>query len=148
MVRLGIGLYGISNIEKSLLKNISTLKTRIISIFEVKKEESVGYNRAWKAKRNSVIATIPIGYADGLDRRLSNEVGEMFVNGKSVPIVGNICMDLTMIDVTDIEVDEGDEVVIFGKEQSISKIADKLGTISYEVLTSISQRVKRIYSWE
>ncbi|MEA3452691.1 MAG: bifunctional UDP-N-acetylmuramoyl-tripeptide:D-alanyl-D-alanine ligase/alanine racemase [Bacteroidota bacterium] len=148
MVRLGIGLYGISKIDNSLLKNISTLKTRIIQIFEVEKGQTVGYSRAWKAKKDSLIATLPIGYADGLDRRLSNEVGKVFINKKSVPIVGNICMDLTMIDVSGLSVEEGDEVEIFGKQQTISQIADNIGTINYEVLTSISQRVKRVYSWE
>ena len=148
MVRLGIGLYGISALNEHLVQSISSLKTKIIKIFEVKKGQTVGYSRAWKAHRDSIIATLPIGYADGLDRRLSNAVGKVFVNGKSAPIVGNICMDLTMIDITDIDASETDEVVIFGQEQSISDIAQLLNTIAYEVLTSISHRVKRVYVWE
>jgi alanine racemase len=148
MVRLGIGLYGLSAINNSLLKNISSLKTKIIQIREIKAGETVGYNRSWTAKRTSKIATIPIGYADGLNRKLSNRVGEVMVNGAIVPIVGNICMDLSMIDVTDINAEEGDEVIIFGNKYPINKIAKKLNTIPYEILTSISQRVKRVYVWE
>ena len=146
MVRLGIGLYGISSNNANLL-HISTLKTQIIQIREIEAGESVGYSRAWTAKRKSRIATIPIGYADGLNRLLSNENGEVIVNGKRVKIVGNICMDLTMIDITDIEANEGDEVIIFNNKLTISELAEKLNTIPYEILTSISQRVKRIYIW-
>lgn len=148
MVRLGIGLYGISSIDNIFVKTISTLKTSIIQIFDVKKGESVGYSRSWIAPKDSVIATLPIGYADGLDRRLSNGVGEVFVNGFKVPIVGKICMDLTMIDISDIEAKEEDEVIIFDENQTISDLAKKMGTIPYEVLTSISRRVKRVYVWE
>ncbi len=148
MVRLGIGLYGISALDNNLLETISSLKTRIIQTFEVKKGETVGYSRTWKASKDSIIATLPIGYADGLNRRLSNGVGQVFVKNKLVPIVGNICMDLTMIDITGHDVHEGDEVIIFGDEITISQIAEKIGTIPYEVLTSISHRVKRVYVWE
>lgn len=148
MVRLGIGLYGISS-KKANLKNISSLKTRIIHIQRVSKEETIGYSRKGKLQKESIIATIPIGYADGLNRHLSNGVGYVIVNGQNAPIIGNICMDLTMIDITNIEnIKEGDEVTIFGEKPSISELADKLQTIPYEILTSISQRVKRIYLWE
>jgi alanine racemase len=95
-----------------------------------------------------MIATVAIGYADGLNRRLGNGRGYMLVNGKRAPIVGSICMDMTMLDVTDIACKEGDEVIVFGKEPGIMEIADKTGTIPYEVLTAISQRVKRVYFWE
>lgn len=148
MVRLGIGLYGISSVDNSNLQNISTLKTKIIQINKVKANETVGYNRAGKLKKDSLIATIPIGYADGLNRLLSNRIGRVRVNNKIAPIIGNICMDLTMIDITGIEAKEGDEVIIFDKKNSISKLAQLQNTIPYEILTSISQRVKRIYVWE
>ena len=148
MVRLGIGLYGISSINNKKLQNISTLKTKIISITEVKKGESVGYSRAWIAKHNSRIATLPIGYADGLNRLLSNGIGKVIINNQQAKIVGNICMDLTMIDITNIDAEIGDEVIIFGKELTISELAKTLNTIPYEILTSVSHRVKRIYVWE
>ena len=148
MVRLGIGLYGISAKNNKLLKNISKLKTQIIQKNKVNANETVGYNRVGELVRNSVIATLPIGYADGLSRKLSNGIGKVKIKGQFVPIIGNICMDLTMIDVTDIEVNEGDEVIIFDDEYSVSEIATQINTISYEILTSISPRVKRIYVWE
>ncbi len=148
MVRLGIGLYGISSSTKNFLKNISTLKTRIIQINNVKKGDSVGYDRTWFAQKDSKIATLPIGYADGLSRKLSNGVGKVKINNSFAPIVGNICMDLTMIDITEIDAGEGDEVIIFDEEYTVSDIAKLLGTIPYEVLTSISQRIKRVYVWE
>jgi len=148
MVRLGIGLYGISSLNNSQLQNISTLKTKIIQKISVKAGETVGYSRAGKVKKESVIATLPIGYADGLNRHLSNGVGKVLVNGKRAPIIGNICMDLTMIDVTGLNVNEGDEVIIFGEELPITELAEQLNTIPYEILTSISQRVKRVYVWE
>lgn len=148
MVRLGIGLYGVSS-DNANLRNISTLKTKIIHIQQVSKEETIGYSRKGKLQRDSKIATIPIGYADGLNRQLSNGIGYVLVNGQKAKIVGNICMDLTMIDVTDIDnVKEDDEAIIFGEKPSITELAEKLGTIPYEILTSISQRVKRIYIWE
>lgn len=147
MVRLGIGLYGISS-STNKLKNISTLKTQIIHIQKVPKHQTVGYSRKGVLTRDSIIATIPIGYADGLNRKLSNGVGQVLVNGKLAPIVGNICMDLTMIDITDIPAHEGDEVIIFGDKLPITTLAEKLDTIPYEILTSVSERVKRIYIWE
>ena len=149
MIRLGIGLYGISAVHQDNLQVVSTLKTFIAQLRELPAEETVGYNRSGKLTRKSIIATIPIGYADGLNRRLSNGVGKVMVNGALAPIAGNVSMELCMIDVTDIaNVKEGDEVIVFGENPSISETAKALSTIPYEVLTSISRRVKRVYMQE
>ena len=148
MVRLGIGLYGISALEENPLRVVSTLKSTIVQIKDITPEESVGYGRKGRVARPSRIATIPIGYADGLNRLLSNGVGSFMVRGQRVPIIGNICMDLCMVDVTDVKAEEGDEVIIFGESPSITEIAEKLNTIPYEVLTGISRRVKRVYFQE
>jgi len=145
MVRLGIGLYGISVLDPKALLPVATLKTRILQIREVKQGETIGYSRNGILAKNSVIACLPIGYADGLDRRLGNGVGEVIINGNKCPTVGNICMDICMVDVTGIEAAEGDEAIIFGEEIGITDLAGQLGTIPYEILTSISPRVKRIY---
>ena len=147
MVRLGIGLYGISAVEKeqSQLRTVATLKTTISQIKNIKKGESIGYNRAYIASENLTIATIPIGYADGLRRNLSNENGNVWVNGTICNIVGNVCMDMTMIDITKANAKEHDEVIVFGNEHNISHMAKNAGTIPYEILTSISQRVNRRY---
>lgn len=147
MVRLGIGLYGVPAYEKnSKLKNVSTLKSTILQIKEVDVDESVGYGRKGRLSKKARIATIPIGYADGLNRKLGNGVGALYVNGQKAPIVGNICMDLCMIDITDIDhVVEGAQVIVFGDDQPVSLIAEQLGTIPYEIITSISSRVKRVY---
>ncbi len=145
MVRLGIGLYGISVVEKNILQPVATLKTTILQIKNREKGETVGYNRNGILERDSRIACLPIGYADGLDRKLSNRKGSVFINGKRCSIIGNICMDLCMVDVTDVEAKEGDYAIIFGKEISIEEIARQLDTIPYEILTSISPRVKRVY---
>ena len=145
MVRIGIGLYGFNGADNGKLMNVSTLKTRITQIKTVLKGETVGYGRKWKAKRNSKIAIIPIGYADGLSRQLSNEVGEVLINGQKASIIGNVCMDMCMIDITDIHAKEDDEVIIFGDDYPASKIAEKLNTISYEIITGVSERVKRVY---
>lgn len=150
MVRLGIGLYGIgcdSN-EQKLLQNVSTLKTSISQIKNVPAMASVGYNRNAIAKQDMQIATIPIGYADGLSRKLSNGKGAVIINGKPAPVVGNVCMDMCMIDITGINAKEGDEVIVFGDSQSISQLAKNLDTIPYEVLTNVSRRVKRVYYQE
>ncbi len=147
MVRLGIGLYGISAIG-SPLQPIGTLKSTISQVKKVEPDETVGYNRKGKVSRISEIAVIPFGYADGLDRKLSNGVGQIFVNGKRAPIIGNICMDMFMADVTGLNVHSGDEVEIFGTNISILEVAENAGTIPYEILTGISQRVKRIYLQE
>ncbi|MDH6306960.1 alanine racemase [Parabacteroides sp. PF5-5] len=145
MVRLGIGLYGVSVSDKKNLQNVTTLKTTILQIQQVPAGDSIGYNRMSYVTRDSRIAVIPIGYADGFDRHLSNGRGEVLINGNRCPVVGNISMDTTMIDVTDIDAKEGDSVVIFGESLPVKELSDKLGTIPYEVLTSISPRVKRIY---
>lgn len=145
MVRLGISLYGISASGIKGLKNVSTLRTTILQIRDVPAGDTIGYSRRGKVSRNSRIAIIPIGYADGLNRHLSCGVGEVLINGKRCPIVGNICMDTCMIDVTGIEAKEGDSAIIFGDELPVSELADRLDTIPYEILTSISPRVKRVY---
>ena len=145
MVRLGIGMYGISAVNPDALKNVSTLKTTILQIRSLEAGQSVGYSRKGMLKRNSRIATIPIGYADGMDRHLGNGVGEVLINGKRAPIIGNICMDACMADITDIQAEEGDDVLIFGDGLPLSEVSAKLGTIPYEILTSVSNRVKRIY---
>ena len=149
MVRMGIGLYGIGIDENSPIRPVATLKTRILQIKELGEEETVGYNRKGKLNKASRIAAIPIGYADGLSRAFGNGNGYVMINSKKAPFVGNICMDVCMIDITDIEnVNEGDMVTIFGTEPSISELAKKTNTIPYEILTSISKRVKRIYYQE
>ncbi|MEQ1734071.1 MAG: bifunctional UDP-N-acetylmuramoyl-tripeptide:D-alanyl-D-alanine ligase/alanine racemase [Bacteroidia bacterium] len=151
MVRLGIGLYGISSnvYEQQQLQPVSSLKTIISQLKHVKQDQSIGYSRKGVVGRNSLIATIPIGYADGLPRKLSNGVGHVVIHGAKAPIVGNICMDMCMIDVTDIKgVQEGDEVIVFGKGQSVYEQAHAMNTIPYEVLTSVSRRVKRVYYHE
>ena len=146
MVRLGIGLYGISPIgEDARLRPISTLKTIILQIHDVPAEETVGYSRKGSLERDSRIAALPIGYADGLNRKLGNRKGYCIVNGKKAPYIGNICMDVCMIDVSDIECKEGDTVEIFGPTLPVAKLAEWLETIPYEVLTSVSTRIKRVY---
>lgn len=147
MVRLGIGMYGVSDVEsiQKQLKNVVTFKTVISQITHIKKDETVSYGRSFKAEKASKIATIPVGYADGIRRSLGNGVGKVNVHGKLVPIVGRVCMDMLMLDVSNVECEEGDEVIIFGENPSISDLAKQMQTIPYEVLTSISSRVKRIY---
>jgi alanine racemase len=148
MVRLGIGHYGISTLSNINLKTVCTLKTIILQIKTVKKGETVGYGRKGLITRDSRIAILPIGYADGYNRKIGNGAGEVFINGQRAKTVGNICMDLTMVDVTNISVNEGDTVEIFGENIKISELAAHIGTIPYEILTSVSQRVKRIYFQE
>jgi Alr-MurF fusion protein len=147
MVRLGIGLYGVDGNEtiQHQLKNVSTLKTNIAQIKKVKAGESVGYSRKGIAEKDSVIATVRIGYADGYPRNLSNGAGKMWVNGKLVPVIGNVCMDMTMLDITGINAAEGDEVIVFGEKLPVTEMANRANTIAYEILTGISQRVKRVY---
>ena len=147
MVRLGIGLYGISATKNNNhLQNIGTLKSKISQIKEIKPTETIGYDRNGKITKKSTIAVVPIGYADGLNRRLSNGKGKILVKNKYfAPIIGNICMDMCMIDITDVPARIGDEVIIFGEKYPITEIAEQLETIPYEILTSVSQRVKRIY---
>ena len=145
MVRLGLGLYGINARNNKMLSCISTLKTTILQIHDVPASDTVGYSRKGHLTRDSRIAALPIGYADGLDRHLGCGHGYCLVNGKKAPYVGNICMDVCMIDVTDIDCREGDQAVIFGPDLSPAVLADAIGTIPYEILTSVSPRVKRVY---
>ena len=144
MVRLGIGLYGIDPFTYQIINNVSTLKTTILQIHEVPKEETVGYSRKGHLERDSRIAAIPIGYADGLNRRLGNGHAYCLVNGQKASYVGNICMDVCMIDVTDIDCKEGDKAIIFGDDLPVTVLSEILETIPYEILTSVSNRVKRV----
>ena len=145
MVRLGLGLYGIDPIDNHRLHNVTSLRTTILQIRDVPKGDSIGYSRRTYCERDSRIAAIPIGYADGLNRHLGNRHGYCLVNGRKAPYMGNICMDVCMIDVTDIPCHEGDTVEIFGDKLPVTVLSDQLDTIPYEVLTSVSNRVKRIY---
>lgn len=145
MVRLGLGLYGVNPLGNGLLAPISTLKTTILQIHDVPATETVGYSRKGRLTRDSRIAALPIGYADGLDRHLGNGHAYCLVNGQRAPYVGNICMDVCMIDVTDIECCEGDTAVIFGPELPPTVLAEIIDTIPYEILTSVSPRVRRLY---
>ena len=145
MCRLGIGLYGVDPRNNRMLSTVSTLKTTILQMRHVPAGETVGYSRKGKIERDSVIAAIPIGYADGLNRGLGNRRCYCLVNGQKAEYVGNICMDVAMIDVTDIPCVEGDQVEIFGEHLPVTELSDVLGTIPYEVLTGVSNRVKRVY---
>ena len=145
MVRLGLGLYGIDPIDNRVLHNVATLRTTILQIRDVPAGDSIGYSRKTVLDRPSRIAAIPIGYADGLNRHLGNRRGYCLVNGQKADYVGNICMDVCMIDVTDIPCREGDSVEIFGDALPVTVLSDLLETIPYEVLTSVSNRVKRVY---
>lgn len=145
MCRLGLGLYGINPRTNDIIYNVSTLKTTILQMRQVKAGESIGYSRRTILDRDSMIAAIPIGYADGLNRHLGNRHGYCLVNGQRAEYVGNICMDVCMIDVTDIDCQEGDSVEIFGDNLPVTELSDILDTIPYEVLTGISNRVKRVY---
>ncbi|MDF3077612.1 MAG: bifunctional UDP-N-acetylmuramoyl-tripeptide:D-alanyl-D-alanine ligase/alanine racemase [Sphingobacteriaceae bacterium] len=150
MVRLGIGMYGIDGAyqEKSPLQTVTSLKTSISQIKNLQPGETIGYNRKGVLPNGGKIATVKIGYADGYSRRLGNGVGKMIVNGKLVPTIGNICMDMCMLDITGVRASEGDEVIVFDEQVRVEDIAREIGTIPYEVLTGISQRVKRVYFYE
>ncbi len=148
MVRLGLGLYGINPRNNQIINNVATLKTTILQIRDVPAGDSIGYSRKGHVDHDSRIAAIPIGYADGLNRKLGNGNCYCMVNGKKAPYMGNICMDVCMIDVTGIECNEGDHVIIFGDELPVTVLSDALGTIPYEILTSISNRVQRVYTQE
>ncbi len=145
MCRLGLGLYGVDPRDNRMLHTVSTLKTTILQLRHVPKEETVGYSRKGVLTRDSVIAAIPIGYADGLNRHLGRGKCYCLVNGQKAPYVGNICMDVAMIDVTDIDCKEGDSVEIFGEHLPVTVLSDVLDTIPYEVMTSVSNRVKKVY---
>lgn len=150
MVRLGIGLYGVGANEQDQrhLLNVSALKTTISQIKQLKEGDTVGYSRRGKIDKPTTLATVPIGYADGLNRKLGLGKGVLYVHDKPAPIVGSVCMDMCMIDITGIPAKEGDEVVVFDSFDRLKKLADTLGTITYEVLTSVSGRVKRVYTQE
>jgi Alr-MurF fusion protein len=148
MVRLGIGLYGVDSAasNKLNLQTVTTLRSTIAQIKHLKAGDSVSYNRKTVVNKDSVIATIRIGYADGYPRRLGNGIGKIWVNDCLVPIAGTVCMDMIMADITGVDgVQEGDDVVIFGGSLPIQKVAEWAGTIPYEIMTGISQRVKRVY---
>jgi alanine racemase len=146
MVRIGIGLYGFGNDDKETdqLKNTHNLKSIISQIHLIKPGETVGYNRAFTATRPIKSATIPIGHADGLSRRLGNKKGFVIINDQKAKIIGNVCMDVILVDVTKIDCKEGDEVIIFNNQKTIKHISDTSETIVYETLTAISQRIKKI----
>ncbi|WP_369048312.1 alanine racemase [Tenacibaculum sp. UWU-22] len=145
MVRLGIGLYGFGNDDAitAQLQNTHNLKSIISQINLINPGETVGYNRAFVAKEVTKSATIPIGHADGISRKLGNENGFVIINGQKAPIIGNVCMDMLMVDVTKIDCKEGDEVIIFNHQKLIEYMAYKTETIPYEIITAISQRIKR-----
>lgn len=146
MVRSGIGLYGYGNEAKidTKLRPVATLKTIISQIHEIGIDETVGYNRAFQSDSVKRTATLPIGHADGIGRPYGKGKGSVLINGKEAPIIGNVCMDMIMVDVTGIDCKEGDEVTVFGPQRSAESFASSASTISYEILTAISQRVKRV----
>lgn len=150
MVRLGIGMYGVgfNDLEKQHLENISSLKTKVSQIKHLKAGDTVGYNRKGVVTKNSMIATIPVGYADGFSRRLGNANFSVLIHGKYCPTIGNICMDMCMVDVSHIDCKEGDEVIIFETNEQLMHLSEAMDTIPYEVLTNISSRVKRVYVQE
>ncbi len=145
MVRLGIGFYGFGNdiLETTKLKNVCNLKTKISQIQLLEKGETAGYNRKFIGKENTKIGIIPLGYADGLNRNLGSSIGSVYIKNQKIPITGTICMDMTTIDLSGVNCEEGDEVIIFNHQDHILDLAKKTTTISYEILTSISQRVRR-----
>jgi alanine racemase len=150
MVRLGIGLYGLdpSTERQTLLQPVATLKTVISQIKKLNVGETVGYGRYGEVSQPKTIATIAIGYADGFNRAFSRGVGEVVVRGKKAPVIGNVCMDMTMVDITGIDAKEGDEVIIFGRSLPVEEVAKKINTIPYEILTNTSERVKRVFVTE
>jgi len=146
MVRLGIGLYGVSQSPALQAETVARWVTVVSVVKEVLPGETVGYGRGGSVERPRKIAVIPVGYADGFDRRLGNGTGNVWVNGRFFPVIGNVCMDMTMIDVTGSDVRAGDRVELVGDHVTLNDLARRMGTISYEVLTGISQRVRRIYT--
>jgi alanine racemase len=148
MVRLGIGLYGISTSIAGRLMPVSTMKSVVSQIKPVKKGDSVGYGRNFLAERDMLIGIVPAGYADGLRRDLGRLGGTYLVRGKEVPVLGTLCMDMSMVDLSNVEAEEGDPVIIFGRDKPVAELARKLGTIPYEVLAGLSERVKRVYFHE
>ncbi len=150
MVRLGIGLYGFDQalLSKKILQTVAVLKTSVTQIKNIKPGETVGYNRVGTLPNGGTIATVKIGYADGYSRKFGNGIGKMLINGKLAPTIGSICMDMCMLDVSGLTVKEGDEVIVFNEQHSIIDLANQIDTIPYEILTNISQRVKRVYYYE
>lgn len=147
MVRLGIGLYGVDPTAEKFqeLKPVATLKTIVSQVRKINKGESIGYGRRGLAEHDLTLATIAVGYADGFSRAFSRGVGQVLINGKRAPVMGNVCMDMSMVDVTGVEVKEGDEVILFGTQLPIQEIASSIKTIPYEILTNTSERVKRVF---
>jgi len=147
MVRLGIGLYGVeaTGAEQEALRPVSTLKTTVSQVKHIRQGETVGYSRKGIADVNKTTATIAIGYADGYDRRFSNGVGQVLIKGRLCPLIGNVCMDMCMVDVTGLDVQAGDEVIVFGAQRPLTELARQIGTIPYELLTNVSARVKRVF---
>jgi len=145
MVRLGIGMYGVGHFEGLDLKIAGHFKTRISQIKLIRAGEPVGYGCADVSENDRVIAILPAGYADGLNRKLGNSKGSLFIKNSRVPIIGNVCMDMCMADITGLKAEEGDEAEIFGEKISINEIAEICQTIPYEILTSIPRRVKRVF---
>ena len=146
MVRLGIGIYGVSAIPGTRLSPVASFKCKVLQVKQLRPEDgTIGYGRHGKiSPGGTVIATIPVGYADGLDRHLSQGKGRFSINGQRVPTIGNICMDMTMLDVTGVDVKVGDTVTIFGDDPTVSELAEVLGTIPYEILTSVPRRIERV----
>lgn len=147
MVRCGIGMYGFANdVElQQYLTPIMTLKSVISQLHTLQIGESLGYNRGYIADHITRTATIPIGHADGINRIYGKGKGFVFINGKKAPIIGNVCMDMILVDVTEISCQEGDEVIVFDKTHTAETLAESAGTISYELITSMAHRIKRIY---
>jgi alanine racemase len=145
MVRLGIGIYGIGSFKNLNLRSAGRFKTRISQVKKIPAGDPVGYSCADISDYERVIAILPVGYADGLNRKLGNRHGHLFIKGSRVPIIGNVCMDMCMADVTDLGAEADDEAEIFGENITVNEVAEKCGTIPYEILTSIPGRVKRVF---
>ena len=150
MVRLGIGLYGISSQieEQERLQLVGRWVSEVAQIKTVQKGSSIGYGRSYVAEKEMRIAVVSLGYADGLSRSLSNGIGELYWKGHALPIVGRVCMDMTMVSIGNLDIQEGDEIVVFETPEQLKKLAEAMQTITYEVLTSISNRVRRVYLQE
>ena len=144
MVRLGIGVYGISALPGKQLSPVASLKCKVLQVKKLGPEDTVGYGRWGHAKEGTVVATIPVGYADGIDRHLGRGNASFSLNGHRVPTIGNICMDMCMLDVTGVPCEVGDTVTIFGEDPTVSELADILGTIPYEILVSVPRRIHRL----
>ena len=144
MVRLGIGVYGISALPEKQLAPVASLKCKVLQVKKLTASDTVGYGRWGHASEGTVIATIPVGYADGIDRHLGRGAASFSVNGHRCPTIGNICMDMCMLDVTGVPCQVGDTVTIFGEDPTVSELASILGTIPYEILVSVPRRIHRL----